>query len=90
MDAEFIHGTVAIDNEGVVTDTLLCDEGKVKVTVVIPHGVLGDYTSFDHQKIWRAYQAAKGRVEAAVREKFSGLPTESCTVTLDKADLLTH
>lgn len=90
MDAEFTHGTVAIDKEGVLTDTLLCGEGKVKVTVVIPRGVLGDYTSFDHQKLWQAYRAAQGRVEAVVKEKFSGLPTESCTITLEKTDLQTH
>ncbi len=90
MDAEFTHGTVAIDKEGVLSDTLLCGEGKVKVTVVIPRGVLGDYTSFDHQKLWQAYRAAQGRVEAVVKEKFSGLPTESCTITLEKTDLQTH
>jgi hypothetical protein len=90
LDAEFIHGTLAIDNDGVVTDTLFCDDRKVKVTVVIPQGALGDYTSFDHQKIWKAYRAAQGRVEELVKEKCAGLPTENCTITLEKSDLQTH
>jgi hypothetical protein len=90
LDAEFTHGTVAIDKNGVLTDTLLCGEAKVKVTVVIPQGALGDYTSFDHQKLWQAYRAAQGRVEALVKEKCSGLPTEACTITLEKSDLQTH
>ncbi len=90
MDAEFTHGTVAIDNDGVLTDTLLFDDRKIKVTVVIPRGALGDYTSFDHQKLWQAYRTVQGRVETLVKEKFGGAPAESCTITLDKADLQTH
>ncbi len=90
MEQEFTHDTVAIDNDGVLTDTLYCDDRKVKVTVVLPRGVLGDFTSFEHQKIWSAYRAMQQRIEAAVKEKCAGLPTESCTITLDKADLLTQ
>ncbi len=90
MEQEFIHGTLNIDNDGVVTDTLFCDDRKVKVTVIIPQGALGDFTSFDHQMIWRAYKAAQSRVEALVKEKCSGLPTENCTITLEKLDLQTH
>ncbi len=90
MEAEFIHGTLAIDNDGTVTDTLYCDDRKVKVTVVIPAGTLGDYSSFDHQKIWRAYQTVRDRIEDIVKEKSSGIPTENCTITLDKSDLPTR
>jgi hypothetical protein len=89
LESEFTHGTLAIDKEGVVTDTLYCDDRKVKVTVVIPQGVLGDFSSYDHQKIWHAYQTVRGRIEAIVKEKFSGLPTENGTITLEKADLQT-
>lgn len=90
MDQEFIHGTLAIDKDGAVTDTIYCDDRKVKITVIIPPGVLGDYTSFDHQKIWPAYRAVQDRIEAIVKEKFSGLPTENCTITLSKSDLPTR
>ncbi len=90
MEQEFIHGTVAIDKDGVLTDTLFCDDRKVKVTVVVPQGALGDYTSYDHTKLWRSYQAMQKRIEAIVIEKCSGLPKENCTITLDKADLQTH
>jgi hypothetical protein len=90
LEPEFIHGTLTIDNDGAVTDTLYCDDRKVKVTVVIPPGALGDFTSFDHQKIWKAYQSVKTGIEAIVKEKFSGLPTESCTITLEKSDLPTR
>ncbi len=89
MESELTHGTLASATAGAVTDTLYCDDRKVKVTVVIPPGALGDFTSFDHQKIWRAYQAVKDRIEAIVKEKCSGLPTESCTITLEKSDLPT-
>lgn len=87
MEPEFIHGTMAIDVEGAITAILYCNDRKVKVNVVIPRGLLGDFTSFDHQKIWKAYQAMQDRVEAIVKEKFSGLPTESCTIMLEKSDL---
>jgi hypothetical protein len=90
LDPDFVHGTLAIDKDGVVTDTLFCDDKKVKVTVVIPRGVLGDYTSFEHQKIWSAYRAAQSRIEAIVKEKYSGLPTENCTLTIEKSDLPTQ
>jgi hypothetical protein len=90
LEQEFIHGTLAIDKEGVATDTLFCDDRKVKVTVVIPSGVLGNFSSFDHQKIWSAYRAMQRRIEAIVKEKCSGFPTESCTITVEKSDLLTH
>jgi hypothetical protein len=90
LEQEFIHGTLMIDNDGVVTDTLYCDDRKVKVTVIIPSGALGDYTSFDHTKIWKAYQSVKERIEAIVKERFSGLPTENCTITLEKTDLPTR
>lgn|GEM_PF-2442885 len=90
MEPEFVHGTLMIDNDGAVTDTMFCDERKVKVTVILKPGTLGDYTSFDHTKIWKAYQGVKDRIETIVKEKFSGLPTENCTLTLEKADLPTH
>jgi len=81
---------LAIDKDGVVTDTLYCDDKKVKVTAIIPRGVLGDFTSFEHQKIWSAYRAMQKRIEAVVKEKCAGLPTENCSVTIEKADLLAH
>lgn len=88
MEGEFTHATVAIDKDGAVTDTLLCNDGMVKVTVIIPPGVLGDFSSFDHQFIWPAYRAVQSRIEAIVKEKCGGgLPTESCTIRLEKADL---
>ncbi|MGO9133082.1 MAG: hypothetical protein ACLP8A_03400 [Methylovirgula sp.] len=87
MEGEFTHGTVAIDKDGVVTDTLFCGDQKVQVTVIIPSGALGDFTSFDHQSIWHFYKVARGRIEAAVKAKCGGLPTESCTITLDPTDL---
>ncbi len=90
MEPEFTHGTLAIDKEGAVTDTVYCGEQKIKVTVIIPPGVLGDFTSFDHQKIWSAYRAVKERIEEIVKEKCSGVPTESCSITLEKADLPTR
>ena len=90
MEQEFTHGTLAIDKEGVVTDTLFCDDGRVQVTVVIPHGVLGDYSSFDHERIWSIYQAMQKRIEAVVKDKCAGFPTQSCTITVEKSDLLAH
>jgi hypothetical protein len=90
LEQEFIHGTLAIDKDGVVTDTMFCDDRKVKVTVVIPRGVLGDFSSFDHQQIWRVYRSMQERIEAIVKEKCAGLPTENCTITLEKSDLPTH
>jgi hypothetical protein len=89
LDEEFVRGTVAIDKEGVVTDTLFCADRKVEVKIVIPQGALGDFTSYDHERLWRAYQRVRGRVEAIVKEKHGGLPTQSCTLTLEKADLST-
>jgi len=90
LDQEFIHGTLAIDKDGSVTDTIYCDDRKVKITVIIPQGVLGDFTSFEHQKIWRAYRAVQDRIEAIVKEKFPELPTENGTITLTKSDLPTR
>ncbi len=89
MESEFTHGTVAIDKEGAVTDTLFCGEPKITVTVVIPPGVLGNFTSFDHTKIWSAYRAVKDRIEEIVKEKCAGLPTENCSITLEKSDFPT-
>lgn len=87
MEPEFIRGTVAIDLKGGVTAVLHPKDSKVKVSVFIPNGVLGNFTSFEHPKIWAAYQAVQGRVDAIVKEKLSGIPTEDCSITLDKSDL---
>lgn len=87
MEPEFIHGTVAIGLDGAVTAVLYSNDRKVKVSVVIPNGVLGDFTSFEHPKIWKAYQSVQNRVETIVKEKCSGVPTEDCSITLDKSDL---
>ncbi len=77
MDAEFTHGTVAIDKEGVLTDTLLCGEGKVKVTVVIPRGVLGDYTSFrPSEALAGLSRRARPRRSGGEREVFGAADRE--------------
>ncbi len=88
--AEFIHGTLAIANDGTVTDTFYFDDKKIKVSVVMAPGTFGDYTSFDHQWIWAGYQKARSRIEAIVMEKFPEPPAESCTITLEKQDLHAH
>lgn len=84
----FVHGTRSIDNDGNFTDPIFLDAEKtIKVTVIIPKGSLGDFTSYDHQKMWKAYNALQTRIEAIVKEKFPEPPAESCTITLEKADL---
>jgi len=90
LEAEFIHGTLAIANDGTVTDTIFFDDRKIKLSVVLPPGTLGDYTSFDHQWIWSAYRKAQNRIEAAVKAKFPEPPAENCTITLEKPDLAAH
>jgi len=83
-----VHGTRSIDNDGNFTDPIFLDaEKKIKITVVIPKGALGDFTSYDHQKMWQAYNALQKRIEAIVIEKFPEPPAESCSITLEKADL---
>jgi hypothetical protein len=87
LEPEFIHGTVAIDLKGDVTAVLHPKDSKVKVSVLIPNGVLGNFTSYEHPKIWKAYQAVQDRVGDIVKEKLSGVPAEDCSITLDKSDL---